>query len=76
MTHKRLPSSVLFAFIMACWFVSDDIVATSFSYSWPIKELARSNDDQIVLHKRNGGTLRKVNTQQLRYLYAVKTSFS
>ena len=65
---------MLFALLMACWLVSDNLVAASFSFSWPIKELARSSDDQIVLRKENGGTLRKVNTQQLRYLYAVKTS--
>ena len=74
MTHERLQPSVLLALLISCWLHSNDIVAASFSYSWPIKELARSNDNQIVLRKENGGTLRKVNTQQLRYLYAVKTS--
>lgn len=62
------------AFIMVCWLTSGNTFAAEFSYSWPIKELAKSTDNQIVLRKANGGTLRKVNTQQLRYLYAVKTS--
>ena len=74
MTQKKFSPAVLFAFVISCWIPSNNIVAASFSYSWPIKELARSNDEQIVLRKENGGTLRKVNTQQLRYLYAVKTS--
>ena len=73
MTRKRLMPAMLFALLMACWLVSDNLVAASFSYSWSIKELVRSSDDQIVLRKKNGGTLRKVNTRQLRYLYAVKT---
>lgn len=72
--QNGLPPSVLLALLLACWLMPDDTLAASFSYSWPIKELARSNDDQIVLRKENGGTLKKVNTQQLRYLYAVKTS--
>ena len=74
MTQKRFPFAVLLALLISCWLPSDNIVAASFSYSWSIKELAKSSDDQIVLRKKNGGTLRKVNTQQLRYLYAVKTS--
>ena len=53
-----------------------DSIAASFSYSFPIKELARSSEDQIILRKKNGGTLRKVNTRQLRYLYAVQTGIA
>ena len=74
MTRKCVPTAVLFVLLISCWFPSNYIVAASFSYFWSIKELARSNDEQIVLHKETGGTLRKVNTRQLRYLYAVKTS--
>ena len=74
MSRKRFPTPISLVFLISCWLPLDNIVAASFSYSWPIKELARSNDEQIVLRKENGGTLKKVNTQQLRYLYTVKTS--
>lgn len=74
MTRCRAASTVVLPALLASgWLVSGNLFAASFSYSWPIKELAGSNDEQIVLRKENGGTLRKVNARQLRYLYAVKT---
>ncbi len=45
-----------------------------FTYSWDIKTLASSNADQIELRNERNRLLKKVNTNQLRYLYAVKTS--
>ena len=50
--------------------------AANFSYSWQIKALAKSDQQQQILRARNGTILKRVNTHQMRYIYAVKTSIA
>ncbi len=74
MVCKAYSCPVLFAVFISCCLPGDQAIATPFSHSWPIKELAKSGGSQVVLRNKNGGILKRVNTNQLRYLYAVKTS--
>ena len=74
MIRKDYPGSVLLALLMSCCLLADQTVAAPFSHSWTIKELAKSSGAQVVLRNKNGGIIKRVNTNQLRYLYAVKTS--
>lgn len=53
---------------------SSNAFSAPFRYSWDIKELARSSADQIELRNERKRLLKKINTNQMRYFYAVKTS--
>ncbi len=53
---------------------SSNSYGAPFTYTWNIKDLAKSNADQIELRNERNRLLKKVNTNQLRYFYAVKTS--
>lgn len=48
--------------------------AASFSYSWDIKELAKSDKEQVILRGKYKTIIKRINTDQMRYIYAVKTS--
>lgn len=47
--------------------------AAGFSYSWDIRELAVSDEEQIVLRGRHKTILKRVDADQMRYIYAVKS---
>lgn len=72
--HKTYPGLIWSVILISCFLPGDQTVAAPFSHSWPIKELAKSSNAQVVLRNKNGGILKRINTNQLRYLYAVKTS--
>ena len=77
--HRRpksnaYPGLILSVILISSFLPGDKTIAAPFSQSWPIKELAKSEDTQVVLRNKNGDILKRVNTNQLRYLYAVKTS--
>ena len=74
MVRTDFSCLVLFVVLTSSYLFGDQVVAAPFSHSWPIKELAKSKDAQVILRNKNGGILKRVNTNQLRYLYAVKTS--
>lgn len=53
--------------------LSNNSYAAPFNYSWDIKDLARSNSDQIELRDKRKLLLKKINSNQMRFFYAVKT---
>lgn len=48
--------------------------AAGFSYSWQIRVIAKSDESQEILRRRDGTILKREDTRQLRYIYAVKSS--
>ncbi|MFQ5661146.1 MAG: M48 family metalloprotease [Gammaproteobacteria bacterium] len=65
----RLLVITLLAFVFAA-----QAYSALLTNAWDVKELAKSNDNQVELRDRRGTLVKRVDTQQIRYLYTVKTS--
>lgn len=67
---------IVSALCLGFFLYSHSGTTASFSYSWQIKALARSDEPVQLLRARNKTILKRVDTHQMRYLYAVKSSIA
>lgn len=67
---------LILAVCLTSFLYSNANPAADFSNSWQIRALARSDEPQQILRARNGTILKRVDTHQMRYIYAVKSSIA